>query len=317
MSYLPPLPLELQQVEYVKIYFHLQIKEYFELPQWGLLQLRREFLQAIRTLDEWGSTTEANQLKKVLQPPLSNDPHVRRQAQKPAPAFVISCAPEQYGLFEPGQSIVLPVLFLGSGVLVVNAFVAMLQQLGQQGLYHGTGRFLLEAVESEDATGTRLMHWTGGEQSDFSAPLCDLYWFLERQQRLDEKLTLDVVSPLRLLHQQKPLFKVTFAELFRFVLRRVSSMLASHSGVEIIDNAQYYLDHAERVEVLGDRLKWQDWRSLRGEHRHQDFGGLLGSMELSGESSAELFWVLQLGSLLQIGKGSSYGAGQYRLRTHC
>ena len=61
MTYLAPLPSELQQVEYAQLYFHLQVKDTFDLPQLALLQLRRELLQALRTLEGWGSREEVEQ----------------------------------------------------------------------------------------------------------------------------------------------------------------------------------------------------------------------------------------------------------------
>ncbi len=316
MSYLPPLPVELQQVEYVKMYFHLQLKEYFDLPQWGLLQLRRELQQALRLLTDWGESTEAERLQQLLQPPLPDDPLLRRLAKKPAPAFVLSPAADLYGLFEPQQIIVLPVLFFGFGCRQIEPFISLLQQLGRQGLYNGAGKFQLEAVESEDAAGVRMLHWSQGRQAPFDAPIGDLYWLLEQQLWEGETLTLDVITPLRLLQKKKPLFKVTFEDLISYLLRRVFSLLACHAGVEICEDQQFCLQHAQKVEVLSNRLQWRDWRRLEGEDG-QNLGGVLGQLQLAGAGLGELFWLLQLGSLFNVGKGAAYGAGQYRLKTYC
>jgi len=316
MNYLPPLPPELQQVEYVKLYFHLQVKDYFDLPQLGLLQLRREFMQALQTLEGWGGNAETSLIRGLLQPALSTDPLIRRQTQKPTPAFVLTPGKTLQGLLTPQQTIVLPVLFLGRSILAIDPFISLLQQLGQQGLYHGTGQFFLEGVESEDGSGVRMMHWSAGKKEPFSPPVSELSWLLERQAEVTDRVVLQVTSPLRLLKGNKPLFKTGFTELFPFIMRRVSSMLACHAGVEVIKEPQMYLGLAAQVEVQSNRLQWQDWRQLEGERR-QDLGGLLGEMELSGSCLAELIWVLQLGSLFNLGKGAAYGAGQYRLRTYC
>lgn len=317
MSYLSPLPPELQQVEYVKIYFHLQLKEMFDLPQLGLLQLRRELHQALRTLEGWGDAGEAEQLRALLQPPLPLDPQIRRQAQKPAPAFVLTPDPEIRGPLKSHQIIVLPVLFIGRGLLGVNAFVSLLQQLGQQGLYHGRGRFCLEGAESEDASGVRAMLWSAGEAAEIVPPVSDLGWLLECHAPAADSITLNVISPLRLLHQNKPLFKIGFSDLFPFILRRVSAMLACHAGVEVCKEPKSLLAKAQEITILENRLQWQDWRRLAGTERGQDLGGLLGELRICGSGLAEILWVLQLGSLFNVGKGAAYGAGQYRLKTHC
>lgn len=315
MSYLPPLPPELQQVEYVKLYFHLQFRDFFDLPQLGLLQLRRELLQALRTLEDWGRPDDAERLKLLLQPPLPVDPLVRRWAQKPAPAFILSPDPDSYGLFRPQQKLVLPVLFIGQGLLGIDAFVSLLQQLGIQGLYHGVGQFCLEGVEAEDASGVRATLWTEGQDSaQLAPPINDLHWLLERQAECTDRMLLEVTSPLRLLQQNKPLFKADFVDLFPFILRRVSALLSCHAGVEVIKNPKQLHDQARQVEVFQNRLRWLDWRCLAGAERGQDLGGLLGHLQLGGDCLADILWVLQLGSLFNVGKGAAYGAGQYCLR---
>lgn len=317
MTYLAPVPSELQQVEYVQLYFHLQLKATFDLPALALLQLRRELLQALRTLGEWGQGEDAETLRQLFQPALSVDPLVRRQAQKPAPAFVLKPDVRVACVLNAQQRIILPVLFIGSGVLAVNAFISLLQQLGQQGLYHGGGQFCLEGVESEDASGVRAMLWSEGHGTPITPPISDLYWLLERKVIDADRLILDIISPLRLLRNKKPLFKATFTDLFPFVLRRVSSFLACHAGVEAVKNSQRMHDYARQIVMAENLLQWRDWRRLQGAETGQDLGGLLGQITLTGEGLAEINWLLQLGSLLNVGKGATYGAGQYRLRTCC
>lgn len=318
MSYLSPVPAELKRVEYAKLYFHLEISDYFSLPPSGLLQLRRELLQALRTLEGWGSADDVEQLKALLQPALPTDPLIRRQAQRPAPALVLYPDPQLHGLQQPKQRIVLPALFLGNGINGIAAFVTLLQQLGQQGLYHGHGQFRLEGVESEDSSGVRAMLWIGGKSPQvMTPPVSDLHWWLERQTLDVEQLILEIVSPLRLLQKKKPLFKAGFADLFPFVLRRVSAMISCHAGVEVVKNPQELMRWAEQVVVLENRLHWQEWRCLEGHDSPQRLGGLLGHLQLAGSALAEIIWLLQLGSLFNLGKSAGYGAGQYRLKTHC
>ena len=317
MTYLSPIPAELAQVEYVKIYFHLQARDRFDLPQQAWLQLRRELLKTVKTLEQWGENNDSMELKNLFHPRVSSDPQVRKLAQKPAPAFVLQPDLQTYGLIEAQQRLVLPVLFVGQGTQKVNLFVDLLAMLGQQGLYQGVGQFMLEAVEAEDASGVRAMLWSEGQREPVSPPVNDLNWLLEREGQDVERVTLEICSPLRLLRKKKPLFKAGFSDLFPFVMRRTSSMLASHACVEVINNPQRYQLLASQLVVEENTLRWQDWRSLDGAEQSQDIGGLLGNLTLAGAGLGELFWLLKLGSLLNVGKGAAYGAGQYRLRTSC
>ena len=315
MSDLFPLPAELRRVEYAQLYFHLEVSDYFDLPQLGLLQLRRELLQALRQLRETGEEQLAGELGRLLQPEFPIDPVLRRIVQKPAPALVFSPDPADSGLIEPKQRLVLPVLFLGDGLQGIAAFRQLLMKLGQQGLYAGAGQFRLDGIEAADNSGLRSMLWVSGEpETELTPPINDLFWHLQRQQSSSERLLLEVKSPLRLLRQNKPLFRTDFSELFPFILRRVTAMLACHCRIELVADPVGLIRQAAQVEVSSNQLRWQDWRKLDAADGGQDLGGLLGTLELCGPALTDLHWLLQLGSLLNLGKGAAYGAGQYCLQ---
>ncbi len=314
MGYHAPFPAELQQVEYVKLYFHLEISSYFDLPYLGLLQLRRELLQALGSFSAQNENSFLDGMRQLLQPDLPNDPILLRQIQKPAPAVVISPDISQYGLIEPKQRIVLPVLFIGSGITAIDPFIYLLQQLGNRGLFHGSGQFILEGVEAEDGSGRRSMLWFDGKQPDqLIPPVCKLSWWLERQVYYGGLVEFEIITPLRLLHKGKPLFKGEFVTIFPFILRRVTALIAGYSEVELNLDPADLIALAGQVESPENQLCWRDWRTLEKQRGDQSLGGLLGSFKMTGTDLSELIWILQLGSLFNFGKGAAYGAGQYRL----
>jgi len=65
---------------------------------------------------------------------------------------------------------------------------------------------------------------------------------------------------------------------------------------------------------LENRLTWNDWRCLEGDGRRQDIGGIVGSINIGGDSLQDILRLLRLASLLNIGKGSAYGAGHLTIR---
>ncbi len=314
MGYQSPFPQQMQQIEYVKLYFHLEICHYFDLPPLGLLQLRRELLRALKSLPANTNMAYVEQLRQLLQPDLPSDPILLRQIQKPSPALVITPDISERGLFEPKQKIVLPVLFIGSGIMAVDSFVCLLRHLGELGLSHGSGQFVVEGVESEDGSGRRAMLWFGREPTvQLNPPVCNLSWWLERQPPVGDAVQFEIISPLRLIHRNKPLFRAEFNKVFPFLFRRVTGLLAGYSNVDLSLDPTRYISLADQVESSGTFLKWQDWRVLEKPSGDQSLGGLMGTFELRGDTLTELLWVLQLGSLFNFGKSASYGAGQYRL----
>lgn len=314
MSDLFPVPDNLNRAEYAQMIFHLETSEYFDLPPLGLLRLRREFQQAIRALNESGDDALGYQLQQLLEPPLPIDEKLRKLVQRPAPAFILNPDLERSGLVEPGDCLELPVLFLGRGIQLIEPFTRLLQQVGRQGLVNRQGICELVTIECEDASGCRTSIWNVGSLNGTLTPVVnDLEWWLKLQSPDWGRLQLDFVSPTRLLHGGKPLFKAGFSELFPFVLRRVTSMLAAHCDIETVTDPASLLAASRQVEELSNHLQWRDWRALSAEHGGQDLGGLCGVVELAGSGLADILWILQLGSLLQVGKGAPYGAGRYNL----
>jgi CRISPR-associated endoribonuclease Cas6 len=314
MGYLAPFPDQLKEIEYVRVYFHLECCESFELPRLALLQLRRELLQALKTLQNHCDGVVCEGLKDLLVPSLPSDPALVRLVQKPAPALVLSPDVSCFGRFELNQRLIFPVILVGPAIQQLNALWRLIQCLGEQGIYNGNGKFIVEAVESENAEGQRAMLWMNNEPfSELIAPINSLFWWLDRQPFPDAQITLSVNSPLRLLQRGKPLFKISFAEMFPFILRRVSSLLSCYGQFDMSGDAGYLIDLANHVEMSKNCLVWNDWRRLKNIAGGQNLGGLLGEMVLQGESLSELIWILQLGSLFNVGKGAAYGAGQYTL----
>ena len=110
----------------------------------------------------------------------------------------------------------------------------------------------------------------------------------------------------------KHAYKCTLRQVFPFMLRRVTSMIHAHSGVELLDEPSSLLESVSRIDELETRLNWIDWRAIGGQ-RDLVVGGFTGDMVLSGQAIRDIYWVLAVSSLFGIGKGASYGAGRVKL----
>ena len=313
MGYQVPFPSELQQVEYVKLYFQLELVTSLKLPALALLQLRRELLQALRSFPELNADF-FRQVQQLLSPALATDPVIQRLVQKPAPALVISPLQILEKELSANDVIVLPIIFIGSGMNTIDSFIKLLSHLGDCGLIHGRGKFFISSISGEDGSGHCLnVELTQSAQGKTVFPVNNLKWWLERQEQLPGVVEIELISPMRCIKKSKPLFKAEFVEVFPFILRRITSLIASHIGVEFRYDVARLLSVAATIKGVNNRLEWQDWRTLKSDDRHQSLGGLMGTITIRGDDLCELMWVLQLGTLFNCGKGAAYGAGQYRL----
>ncbi|MFO7578526.1 MAG: CRISPR system precrRNA processing endoribonuclease RAMP protein Cas6 [Pelovirga sp.] len=308
-------PARLARLDYARVVFQLEFTQPCELPPLALLQLRREMLAALKDLAQQQHKAAVAALQQLLLPPLSTDPLVQRQVQKPAPPLILSPDVSRAGSFMSRERLLLPVLFVGDGILHLDAFVLLLQVLGNRGLYHGRGTFSLVTIFSEGAAGEPVQLWSSTAPGDkmLAPPVTPLGWWLDNLPALQAPVRLKVVSPMRLITGGKPLFRPTFAELFPFIVRRVNSLLMSYGEEDQGLDCRLLHQRAADVETVENTLHWRDWRRLKKEHGGQDLGGVTGHLLLRGSALVDLLWLLQIGTLLNVGKGAPYGAGQYCL----
>lgn len=307
-------PQNLKNAEFAIVHFLLEFQEPYHLRADALLRLRRDLRGAaqadLRSQDDIESSYEA-----LFNPPLTSDPVALKRYQRPGPPFVILPAGKLPVSYEAGDMMELTVIFWGGSVRYLKEFALVLQSLGRLGFHKGEGTFELAAIQSEDAAGERSTLWSTGEGWEEITPtFCDARWWLETRGAAGSPIGMQFLTPARLLSRGKPLFKPCFARIFPFLLRRVTSMLYAHCGLEVAAEINHLLSSANKVVEKENNLFWKDWRSLEGDSHTQELGGVCGSVVLEGDSLFDILWVLNLGTLLNMGKGASFCAGHYLLK---
>lgn len=300
------LQKKLATAEYLQLCYRLRFEEDVLLPPFALLRLRREFTRVIKS--GMFLTEDVSDFRTLLQPPLPVDPGVLRRVQQPSPGFVLQIEQLQKQVFRRGESLDLAVVFAGQGIFQTGIFSRLLSTLGKVGIYGCAGRFELETIESSNLGSVPDTLWTSGPfllipQVFDLAPVVSA--------GVPEAVTLEFLTPARLLVKSRPLFNASFKEIFPFVLRRVTAMLAAWMYLEDVFEIRYLLDSAMQITESELQLHWQDWRPL---DKKDEAGGLTGSVRLEGPELIDLWPVLKLGEIWGIGKGAAYGAGRYRLK---
>ncbi|OYU10046.1 MAG: hypothetical protein CFE38_19415 [Comamonadaceae bacterium PBBC1] len=150
-----------------------------------------------------------------------------------------------------------------------------------------------------------------------------------RTRQATAHITLRWLTPLRLQHHGKPVFKAQLLDahsLVRALLRRQMQwqQLTHHITHPATDAApastapQDALHYAQACTLDTRNLQWHDIQRHSGtQNQKLPLGGLIGSATLSGPVDAlqSLMPLLQIGEQLHIGKETVMGLGRYQLGT--
>ena len=291
---------------FARLHFRLRLEEALVLPPYGLLRLRREFHRLLK--GGMLSAESVRELGPVLRPPLPVDPELRRRVQQPSPGFVLPIEEVAEQSLPVGAVIRLPVCFIEGALPQAAVFCRLVEALGAVGLSARRGRYRLEAIEDGfSPPGAVQTLWQGGEFA-FAPRLKDLAHLMEDVS--PPAVRFEFLTPARLMKGGRPLFRPGFDDIFPFLLRRVTSMLAAWCALENLVDVTWALEVVRGLEQTRNRLRWHDWRPGEG---NESFGGIYGSIDLAGEELREIWYLLRLGELFGVGKGAAFGAGRYRL----
>jgi hypothetical protein len=133
------------------------------------------------------------------------------------------------------------------------------------------------------------------------------------------RLTLDFLTPTRIVHREQLAHQPHFSPLFARLLDRVSALRSQFAGDVPLSREEkaHLLSLADRVQLMADETQWWD---LKGRStrlgRPQPLGGFIGRALYQAESldiwRPLLPWLLW-GQSTQVGKNVVKGCGWYRM----
>jgi hypothetical protein len=310
--FIPEWPDKLLDVDIVKVRFVIEMQSPCVLQPADILGLGRLLRTAGRQLFDPQDTLALSQWRALFQPSLSTDPVALRKFQKPAPAFVISMPVMQKELLSVGGQFALEVLFIGTGIPLIHEFLRSLIHIGKLGLVAGEGRFEVVELLNVGPAQSEGLVWRQDEPLEsLACSVQPLSWLL-CQGQVHKQVRLIFTTPTRLMVNGKPLRKPALRKIFPFMLRRTTSMLHTHCQLEVLDDPATLLELIDKLEAVATGMSWSDWRLLPGRQGFS-VGGFVGEMSVNGDALQDLYWVFAVASLLGIGKGATYGAGQFEL----
>lgn len=232
--------------------------------------------------------------------------------------FVIEPPLETKRVYEPGEELTFQLILLGRAIDYLPYFLYAFDELGRVGLGRRRGRYQLVSVESIGLMGEAAPLYDGSKKllrSTFEVMRADDLPKLEGAVPQNGRVTLHFLTPTRIKADGHLTDEAGFPILFRSLHRRIALLAYFHCGGAWEEGPKALLEQAEGVAIEVLALRWQDWeRYSNRQQTRMALGGFVGKVTYRGD--LEPFWpYLLLGTHLHVGKGATFGLGQYRIES--
>jgi hypothetical protein len=243
---------------------------------------------------------------------------MRRYTAAPHP-FVFE--PPAGGVTIPaGQPLVVGMTVFGKALASLPHFVFALEQLGQRGLGGRRVRCALSSVQGS----LEGRQWTLYSLDDRVPRSADAF---EKEITLpphpcaasfdrgtSERVTIELLSPTRVVYDSRLAMEFPFHVLVRSLVRRIGHLSYFHCGGDPSALAfREWIDLASGVETIEHDLRWFDWeRYSSRQQTTMHMGGLMGRVTFEGKL-APFYRLLDIGQIVHVGKGTSFGLGRFRI----
>ena len=202
----------------------------------------------------------------------------------------------------------------GKGADFLPYFIYTFERLGERrGLGKGRGRFAVESVSWISPQDEEILIYSGDSKTLRNSFRSITVQDLTSGSPTLSLLTLNFLTPTRLVYREALTPKPEFHVMMRVLLRRLSNLAYFHCGAELNLDFRGIIAAAEQIETVTSDLSWYDWErySARQDTRLK-MGGFVGKVTYRGNLQPFLPLV-QLGEILHVGKGTSFGLGKYAM----
>ena len=245
----------------------------------------------------------------VFETPPPEDSQILRKYEKAPHPFVIEPPLETKTHYNPGDVLSFGLVLIGKAVDYLPYFIYTFEELGKIGIGKGKGGYELREVSCEG----KSIYNSVDRRLRFNAPQPPLKLRGGAEGGGVTTLTLNFITPTRIVFNEDLVVNLEFHQLIRTLLRRISSLSYFHYGERLDLDFKGLIEKAQSIKVKERNTEWHDWErySARQDVRMK-MGGFVGKVSFEGELG-EFMEFIELGEMLHVGKGTSFGLGKYLL----
>jgi len=232
--------------------------------------------------------------------------------------FVIEPPVESKRAYNNGDILHFNLILTGKGIDYLPYFIYTFEELGKIGIGKGRGKYKFLSVKDgdepvysiEDKVFRNTVSKELQVQEDFE-PGTDTY----SDSGSEDTIAIRFLTPARIKHQRSLAVELEFHILIRSLLRRLCLLYYFHcGGKEPSWDYKGIIREAEKIVIEKGSLRWRDWErySSRQDVRMK-MGGVMGEVTYRGNLKP-FTSILKAGSILHVGKGTSFGLGKYEIQ---
>lgn len=233
--------------------------------------------------------------------------------------FIIEPPGESTREYGAGTRVDFGLCLVGRATELLPYFILAFEELGRTGLGKGRGKYALANVATIVNGSEQTVYCSDKKTVTQAAPEqmvlpdhLDNVRLLEASDEDLQSITLNFLTPARVIYQRRLVETLDFHVLIRQLLRRLQSLQYFHCGKETAkwDHRQIIAE-AENVKTARSALAWRDWERYSTRQRtRMKMGGLVGEISYEGHIRSFLPF-LKAGEVFHVGKGTSFGLGKY------
>lgn len=205
-----------------------------------------------------------------------------------------------------GDLLTFDITFFGHTTSAAEYYVAGLLAMEKYGWGANRLKFSLQQiVNAQDQT----LVWSGDEIWTHHLAA----FSIQEEGRLTNSVFLRFNSPTRILVNRRLLKSLSFEHVIRSIMIRIKLLLHAYEGVLLEWNEEAMLNEARQIQTVEEDWKFVDFkRYSRTYNRKLSLPSITGYARYVGDLSA-FTPLLEIGQLIQIGKNTTHGFGNYDL----
>lgn len=185
-----------------------------------------------------------------------------------------------------------------------------LEKMGNSGLGKTRGKFEIDYILMLGEINPKIIynHSTNSLDQDIK-PL-----EIEPTNIDISKIKIEFKTPLRIKKNGKYILDISFEDLIKNILRRYSILLQYHQdGLDSEFDFENTIKKASNIKIESINTRWVTYNRYSGRQKQWiKQSGCIGSIEYSGNITP-FMPILEIGTLINIGKGTVFGFGKYQL----